>query len=160
MTGQYIGFHNQNFAGTASITVQVPDSGFSLKFGRVGSWASPPYDPFVEVVSFSGYSGYLFDQRGNMVGGYLKGDQFDLEFDVFYGSGQLNRMSYKINNVLIANNIPINSGDVFIDAVIFEDYGDQNNLFMPMKFETGSPTAIAGNTGLYLLADGFYLVGS
>ena len=38
MTGVYFGYHNQNLSVKASITIQVPNSGFSLKFGRIGSW--------------------------------------------------------------------------------------------------------------------------
>ena len=174
MTGVYFGYHNQNFSVKADITIKVPNSGFSLKFGRIGSWenhitrieediniryiGSPYGSPFQTVVAFSGYSGYIFDQNRNLIGGYLKDEPFDLEFHAFYGSGQKNRMSYKINETLIANNLLIPSGDVFIDAMIFEDYGDRNNLFFTLKTETGSPTVIAGNTGLYILSsNGFYL---
>lgn len=161
MTGTYIGYHNQNFSVNANITIEVPDSGFSLKFGRLGSWAGPPYEPFISVVEFSGYSGYIFDQDMNMVGGYIKGQPFNLKFDAFYGSGQENRLSYKINDILIANDLKVDSGDVFIDAMTFEDYENQNNLFFTLKTETGSPTVIAGNTGLYILSsEGFYLVGA
>lgn len=177
MTGAYIGYHNQNFSVNANITIQIPTSGFSLKFGRIGSWENhitqveneveirrmgPPCgEPFVSVVAFSGYSGYIFDQSGNLIGGYLKNEPFDLEFNAFYGTGQKNRLSYKINNTLIANNLPINSGDVFIDAMVFEDFGDRNNLYFKLKTETGSPTVIAGHTGLYILSsEGFYLAGA
>ncbi len=177
MTGVYLGYHNQNFSAKADITIKVPNSGFSLKFGRIGSWENhiisiengvdirrmgPPCgDPFQTVIAFSGYSGYIFDQNRNLIGGYLKDEPFDLEFHAFYGTGQKNRLSYKINETLIANNLPIPSGDVFIDAVIFEDYGDSNNLFFTLKTETGSPTVIAGHTGLYLLSSqGFYLAGA
>jgi len=177
MTGVYFGYHNQNFSVKADITIKVPNSGFSLKFGRIGSWenhitrieediniryiGSPYGSPFQTVVAFSGYSGYIFDQDRNLIGGYLKDEPFDLEFHAFYGTGQKNRMSYKINETLIANNLLIPSGDVFIDAMIFEDYGDRNNLFFTLKTETGSPTVIAGNTGLYLLSSqGFYLAGA
>jgi hypothetical protein len=204
MTGVYFGYHNQNLSVKASITIQVPNSGFSLKFGRIGSWENnmkpafedqsntrtigPPYgDPFVSVIEFSGYSGYIFDQDANLIGGYLKDQPFDLEFHAFYGSGQDTRLSYKINDTLIANNLQlepfsnfylqpngidyiypkwrillrISSGDAFMDAMIFEDYGDRNNLFLTLKQETGSPTVIAGHTGLYILSsEGFYLAGA
>jgi hypothetical protein len=177
MTGVYFGYHNQNLSVKASITIQVPNSGFSLKFGRIGSWENniatfegqsntrtigPPYgDPFVSVIEFSGYSGYIFDQDANLIGGYLKDQPFDLEFHAFYGSGQDNRLSYKINDTLIANNLQLDSGDVFIDAMLFEDYGERNNLFFALEQETGSPTVIAGQTGLYILSsEGFYLAGA
>jgi hypothetical protein len=177
MTGVYIGYHNQNFSVKADITIKVPNSGFSLKFGRIGSWENhiiriedgkdirrigPPYGhPFVSVIEFSGYSGYIFDQNRNLIGGYLKNEPFDLEFHAFYGTGQKNRLSYKINETLIANDLLIPSGDVFIDAMIFEDYDDRNNLFFTLKQETGSPIAIAGHTGLYILSsNGFYLAGA
>lgn len=161
MTGTYLGYHNQNFSVKADITIQVPTSGFSLKFGRIGSWAGPPYEPFVSVVEFSGYSGYIFDQDMNLIGGYLKDQPFDLEFHAFYQTGQGNRLSYKINETLIANNLQLENGDVFIDAMTFEDFGDRNNLFFTLKTETGSPTVLAGNTGLYILSsDGFYLAGA
>ncbi len=161
MTGAYLGYHNQNFFVDANITIRVPNSGFSLKFGRAGSWAGPPYEPFETVIAFSGYSGYIFDQDMNLIGGYLKNEPFNLEFNAFYGTGQKNRLSYKINETLIANNLLIPSGDVFIDAMVFEDYGDLNNLFFTLKTETGSPTVLAGNTGLYILSsEGFYLAGA
>lgn len=174
MTGVYFGYHNQNLSVKASITIQVPNSGFSLKFGRIGSWENhevriedgvgirrigPPYgEPFVSVIEFSGYSGYIFDQDANLIGGYLKDEPFDLDFHAFYGSGQENRLSYKINDTLISNNLQLDTGDVFIDAMLFEDYDDRNNLFLTLKQETGSPTVLAGHTGLYILSsDGFYL---
>lgn len=174
MTGVYLGYHNQNFSVNANITVQVPNSGFYLKFGRIGSWENittqveneremkrmgPPCgEPFVSVVSFSGYSGYIFDQNMNFVGGYLKDESFDLEFNAFYETGKVNRLSYKINNTLIANNLSLENGDIFIDSMIFEDFSDTNNLIVTLKTETGSPTVLAGNTGLYILSsDSFYL---
>jgi hypothetical protein len=204
MTGVYFGYHNQNLSVKASITIQVPNSGFSLKFGRIGSWENhevrvedetnirrigPPYgDPFVSVIEFSGYSGYIFDQNTNLIGGYLKDEPFDLEFNAFYRSGHDTRLSYKINDTLIANNLQLEpfsnfylqpngidyylspngesyyeypSGDAFMDAMIFEDYGDRNNLFLTLKQETGSPTVLAGHTGLYILSsEGFYLAGA
>ena len=177
MTGVYFGYHNQNLSVKASITIQVPNSGFSLKFGRIGSWENhevrvedgtnirrigpPNGDPFVSVIEFSGYSGYIFDQDANLIGGYLKDQPFDLEFHAFYGSGQDNRLSYKINDTLISNNLQLDSGDLFIDAMLFEDYGERNNLFFALEQETGSPTVIAGQTGLYILSsEGFYLAGA
>lgn len=161
MTGTYLGYHNQNFAAEADIIVQVPDSGFVLHFGRIGSWAGPPYETFTPVISFSGCSGYLFDQEQNLIGGYLKDQRVSLEIDAFYGISQLNRLSYKVNGTLVANNRPIASGDVFIDAMLFEDYDGQNTLNMTLFAEDGSPTVLAGNTGLYLLSsEGFYLAGA
>ena len=45
--------------------------------------------------------------------------------------------------------------------MVFENYGDLNNLFFTLKTETGSPTVLAGNTGLYILSsEGFYLAGA
>jgi hypothetical protein len=204
MTGVYFGYHNQNLSVKASITIKVPNSGFSLKFGRIGSWENniaqledepnirrigPPYgDPFVSIIEFSGYSGYIFDQNTNLIGGYLKDEPFDLEFHAFYGSGQGDRLSYKINDTLISNNLQLepssnfylrpngvdyylrptgesyyeyNSSDLFIDAMLFEEYGERNNFFCTLKQETGSPTVLAGNTGLYILSsEGFYLAGA
>jgi hypothetical protein len=96
-----------------------------------------------------------------MVGGYLKGQPFNLKFNAFYGTGQTNRLSYKINETLIANNLQIATGDVFIDAMVFEDYSGSNNLFFTLKQETGSPTVLAGSSGLYILSsEGFYLAGA
>jgi hypothetical protein len=57
--------------------------------------------------------------------------------------------------------LQVATGDVFIDSMLFEDYGDLNNLFFTLKQETGSPTVLAGNTGLYILSsNGFYLAGA
>lgn len=161
MTGKYIGYHNKNFSAQADINIGVPESGFVIQFGRIGSWGDPPFETFSPVISFSGYSGYIFDQDQNMVGGYLKGQPISIDLDAFYGTGQVNRLSYKINNVLISNNTPVASGDVFIDSMLFEDYGGLNYLNLILKTETGSPTVLAGNTGLYILSsDGFYLAGA
>ncbi len=159
MTGAYFGYHNQNFSVDASITIRVPNSGFCLKFGRAGSFVAPTYEPFQTVIAFSGYSGYIFDQDRNLIGGYLKNEPFNLEFHSFYRTGQNgNRLSYKINETLIANNLQIENGDIFVDAMVFEDYGGSNNLSFTLKTETGSPTVLAGNTGLYILSsEGFYL---
>lgn len=158
MTGQHIGYQNQNFSFSADISVGIPESGFQLAFGKKGS-VDPPFDPFTNVVEFSGVSGYLFDQSGRFFGGYQKNKTFTITGDVFHTAGDGNRFSYGTSDYLVANNVEIPSG--FIDSVIFEDYDGQNTLIMDLNLETGSPVVLADNTGLYLLSsEGYYLAGA
>jgi hypothetical protein len=165
MKGYNLGYHNKSFSFNASIAVSVPESGFSMEIGKTGENS---FDP---VVSFSGYSGYLFDQSGllvhgyrqnqvfNVSGNYFYGDAYDSGDNVFEDSTGIARFSYFINDNLIRNNISGQTG--FIDSIIFEDYGNQNTLSIEIFLDTGSPCVIADNTGTYTLSsEGYYLAAS
>lgn len=154
-----IGYTNVNFTFEASIQVKTPASGFLFQLGQTG-------DPFFPIISFSGNSGYIFDQSGNFFGGYIKNEQFSISGNYFFGdyveTGNLandhtatGRLSYYFNNTLIANDI---KGTGFIDALRFEDYNNQNSLIFNITFDTGSSDGLMDSNGLYLLSsEGFYL---
>tara|TARA_R110000787_G_scaffold78925_1_gene172394 strand:+ start:1294 stop:1788 length:495 start_codon:yes stop_codon:yes gene_type:complete len=160
MKGHSIGYHNKDFAFSANIQVNVPNSGFSFQIGKTG-------DPFYPVVSFSGHSGYLFDQSGSFFGGYRRGETFTISGNYFFGDTTLvgkvttdenatGRFSYYHNDNLIANNI--NGPTGFFDTVLFEDYGGLNSLTFTPILETGSQNALLDTTGTYLLSsEGYFL---
>lgn len=161
MKSELIGYHNQNFIFSANIQVNSP-SGFYLHLSKTG-------DSVYDVVSFSGYSGYIFDQRGDFVGGYRKNQLVNISGNYFYGQSETSgnivfddstdcRFSYFINNNLITNNISGQTG--YFDTVRFEDYGENTMSFSFVK-ETGSPNLIV-DSALYPIesADGYYLAGS
>ena len=148
MKGYNLGFQDQSFSFAADITVGVPQSGFLFQIGQSGS-------NYFSNVSFSGISGYIFDQSGNFFGGYQKGIPFKISGNYFFDD-HTGRYSYYYNNVLVANNIHGSTG--FVDNVRFEDYGDLNSAYIYVAKEDGSPTLFADNSGVYLISsDGFWL---
>lgn len=163
MKGYRLGYHNQDFVFNASFQVCNTDTGFVFQIGKSG-------DSFYPVVSFSGYSGYIFDQSGSFVHGYRKNELINISGNYFYGdtfvSGNplvdetgIARLSYFINDNLIANNISGQTG--FFDTVTFEDYGCDALFSLEYVLETGSPCVLADNTGTYLLSsEGYYLAAS
>lgn len=137
------GFTNVNFSFNANIAVRTPESGFSLQLGQTGS-------DFYPVISFSGYSGYIFDQRGFMVGGYIKNEAFAISGNYSTESSELEsagRLSYYIDDVLISNNV---SSTGFIDCIRFEGYSDEITADINIIRDTGEFDAI-------MSADAFYL---
>ena len=163
MKSELIGYHNQDFAFSASIQVGLPESGFSLEFVRTG-------DPIYPVMSFSGQSGFIFDQSGYFVGGYRKDQTINISGNYFFGDvsesnglisddNATGRLSYYLNNTLIANNI--NGPTGFFDTVMFEDYGDLNKISLSIIKATGSPTVIMDSNSVYLLSsESYYLASS
>lgn len=176
MKGFNLGYHNKSFSFNASISVSVPESGFNIQIGKTG-------DPFDPVISFSGYSGYLFDQSGLLVHGYRQNEVFNISGNYFYGDTYNSgggfqiiegdilvpildnvfqddtgnaRFSYFINGNLIRNNISGQTG--FIDCITFEDYNNQNTASIDFFLDTGSSCVLADNTGSYILSsEGYYL---
>lgn len=148
MKGYNLGFQDQSFSFSADITVGIPQSGFSLQIGQTGAHYFPN-------VSFSGVSGYLFDQSGNFFGGYQKGIPFKISGNYFF-DGDTGRYSYFYNNVLVANNVYGSTG--FVDSIRFEDYGELNSAYISVSKEDGSPIVLADSSGVYLISsDGFWL---
>ena len=161
MKGQSLGYHNRNFVFSAGIQVNSP-TGFALHLTKTGDH---PY----HLASFSGYSGYIFDQRGSFVGGYRLNEVINISGNYFFGdfvnTGNLqddqyadSRFSYFINNHLIANSISGQTG--YFDTVLFEDYGTNTMLFDYIK-ETGSPDYLVDNgySG-FQSSEGYFLAGS
>ena len=101
---------------SSSITINSPESGFSLAFGFLSGG-----NTFQTGFAFSGYSGMLFDQSGNFYGGYSKGVQFDLNIHFFAAE---ERISYFFEDTLISNNIYQIKKLPFLDSVEFEKIED------------------------------------
>jgi hypothetical protein len=161
MDGSFIGYHNQNLVFTANIQVNSP-SGFIFHLSKTGQ-------SIYDVVSFSGVSGYIFDQQGNFVGGYRKNEVINFSGNYFYGphlnSGSLvvddnspSRFAYFIKNKLICNGISGQTG--YFDTVRFEKYG-VNTMNFDYIMETGSPNVLV-DSGYFPIesSEGYYLAGS
>lgn len=160
MKTSLIGYHNQNFIFSADIHVNSP-SGFALHLSKTG-------DSIYDIVSFSGYSGYIFDQRGDFVGGYRKNQLVNISGNYFYGSfpttGNLiqddnapSRLSYFLNDKLVSNCVSGQTG--YFDIVRFEDYG-ANTLNFEYILDTGSPDFIVASGYVPLVSsEGWYFVG-
>lgn len=160
MKGYPLGYSNQNLSFSADLYVGFSSSGFSFELGKTG-------DPFYSTISFSGYSGYIFDQSGDFVGGYKRGQNINISGNYFFGdlatSGNeivddfsTGRLSYYINNKLICNNISGPTG--FFDTILFEDYDGVNTMSLEVILEDGSPTALQDSDQFYLISsDGYYL---
>lgn len=157
-----LGYYNQDFVFNAQIQIAEVDSGFSFNIGQTGQ------EP---IVSFSGYSGYIFDQSGDLIGGYRKNQAINISGNYFYGdvssTGNVvfdgtgnGRFSYFVNNNLIRNNISGQTG--FYDTISFNSQNDQNILTLSMDISTGSPCVLKSSEGDYLFPseDDFYLAGS
>lgn len=104
-----------DYSFNAAITVRNPTSGFYFAIGESGAGGT-----FSESVAFSGYSGYVFDQEKDFVGGYKSGIAFQISGVVFGGSDI--KMAYYINEHLIKNNVDINDS-LNPDTIVFENYG-------------------------------------
>lgn len=149
---KFVEYTNVSFTFNADISVGT--TGFLLQIGRTGDLNSS--------VSFSGYSGYLFDQSGSMFGGYQRSKKFNISGNYFFGQYNktdkiLNdeeavcRLSYYLNDTLIANNI-LTTG--FIDAVSFS--GQSMNF--TLTTDTGASTVLCDEGTNYLLSsDNYYL---
>jgi hypothetical protein len=160
MKSALIGYHNQDFVFSADIAISTPESGFLFHIGRSG-------EPFYPVISFSGNNGYLFDQSGHFVGGYRKFEPITISGNfvageklvsgnITYDDYSVGRLSYYINNVLIANNITGPSG--YFDTILFDDQSGKNTLAIEFIRQTGSPNVLTDNTFSYLLSsDGHFL---
>lgn len=146
------GFTNVDFSFNADITVGVPESGFLLQVGQTGT-------PFYPSISFSGISGYVFDQRGDMVGGYVKDEAFSISGNYNYEGNTVEatgRLSSYVNNTLISNNL-YSTG--FVDSIRFEGYTSDSTSHISIVQDTGDFTALMETGSSYLLSsDGSFLI--
>ena len=147
MKDYLLGYTNVDFSFNSDIVVRVPESGFLLQLGQTGT-------NFYPVVSFSGVSGYIFDRRGDFVGGYVKNETFSLSGNYNYlssGTEATGRLSYYINKTLIANNL-YSTG--FIDTIRFEGYTDDTTSNISIVLDTGDVMALMDVSGVYLQGSG------
>ena len=152
MQDYLFGFTNVDFSFNADISVRVPESGFLLQLGQTGS-------DFHASVSFSGMSGYIFDEEGSMVGGYMKNEAFSISGNYFFDGNDVDsagRLSYYIDDTLIANNLPSTG---FMDCIRFEGYTDDNIGSISIVRDTGDFMALMDSEGVYLLSsEGNFLI--
>ena len=137
----------ESFYFKAIITPREPNSGFCLSFGATGQDGS-----LTTGVSFSGRSGFVFDQSGNFFGGYYSGRSLNLEGH-FFGD----RLSYFYNSKLVNNNIPIANN---FNAVEFEKFGD-STLSLEVNYISGlrSDEGLQDINGNFLISrDNFYIL--
>lgn len=159
MKGYSLGYHNQDLVFSADIFIGEPELGFSFEIGKTG-------DPFYPVASFSGHSGYIFDQSGFFIGGYRKNQTINISGNYFFGdvtqSGRVStddnatgRLSYYINDILIANNI--NGPTGFFDTILFNDQSGNNTLSLTLTPQTGSPTILLDKNSVRITSsEGYY----
>jgi hypothetical protein len=152
MKDYLLGYVNVDFSFNTDISVRVPESGFLLQLGQTGA-------DFYPVISFSGVSGYIFDQRGDFVAGYSKNGTFSISGNYDYNGDNepeaTGRLSYFLNESFIANNI-YNTG--FIDAIRFEGYSDDNVANISFVINTGDSVAVMSQNGYYFQdASGNYI---
>ena len=152
MQDYLFGFTNVDFSFNADIAVQVPESGFLLQLGQTGN-------DFHASISFSGASGYIFDQSGDLVGGYMKNEAFSISGNYFFDGNDVDsagRLSYFINDTLIANNV---GSTGFIDCIRFEGHTDDTIGNISIVRDTGDFTALMDSEGVYLLSsDDYFLI--
>ena len=147
MQDYLLGYTNVDFSFDANIAVRVPESGFLLQLGQTGS-------DFHPVVSFSGHSGYIFDKRGDLVGGYIKNEAFSISGNYNFVGPETEasgRLSYYINGTLIVNNL-WSTG--FLDTIRFEGYTDESTASISVILDTGDYMALMDSEGVYLLGSG------
>jgi len=151
MKDYFIGYIDVDFSFNLNFSVSNSSSGFLFQIGQTG-------DNFYPVISFSGYSGYVFDQVGSMVGGYIKDAPISISGNYFKNSREQSstgRFSFFLNNDLIANNIKPTG---FVDCVRLEKYSDEISAFI-YQINTGDYNMLHTNSGAYLISsDGYYLV--
>jgi hypothetical protein len=157
-----LGYYNQDFVFNAQVQVIDVASGFSFEIAQSGQ------DP---IVSFSGQSGYLFDQQSDLIGGFRKNQAINISGNYFYGESHSTgnvvfdgtgegRFSYFVNGNLIKNNISGQTG--FYDTLYFNSSNDQNILTLSLDISTGSPCVLKSKDGNYSFPseDDYYLASS
>ena len=154
MKDYLFGYTNVNFSFNANISIRVPESGFLLQIGQTGN-------DFYDAISFSGVSGYIFDKRGDFVGGYVKNQPFTISGNYKYNGNDTEstgRLSYYLNNSFIANNL-YSTG--FVDTIRFEGYTDDTVASIGITLDTGDFSALMDNQGVYIQSNNSeYLISS
>ena len=161
MKSELIGYHNQDFVFNANIQVNSP-SGFVFNLSKTG-------ESIYDLVSFTGVSGYIFDKRGDFIGGYRLNQVINISGNYIYGShvnsGSLviddnspSRFSYYLNGQLISNCISGQTG--YFDTVRLETYG-VNTMNFDYTMQTGSPNFLVDSGYLeFTSSEGYFLAGS
>ena len=101
------------------LVVDNPVSGFEFSIMETGVGVE------VDLIQFSGVSGYLFDQSGNFFGGYQSGTPFQMS--IHYDKTNTG-FKYYCEGVLMANNMASNVGslDEIANQIEFEKYGNSS----------------------------------
>jgi hypothetical protein len=126
----------------SSITLDTPNSGFSLMFGY-----STGGSHFQTGFGFSGYSGYVFDYSGLMIGGYRSGAPFEIESNIFKNE---NRVSYFVDGVLINNNLSYDSSILFFNKVEFEKYNNSTASITIYDGDSENYYTLLDSSGIFL----------
>tara|TARA_R100000231_G_scaffold76174_4_gene59322 strand:- start:11752 stop:12156 length:405 start_codon:yes stop_codon:yes gene_type:complete len=122
VTGQLPNYKSSIY--NVELSIDSPESGFALSLletGIDGSFKT------ANLITFSGYDGYLFDQSGNFFGGYASGTPFELT--VYYD--QVNKtFNYYHDDTLMANSLDVTGDAIFGTSVVtmasFEKHGDSS----------------------------------
>lgn len=100
-----------NFYFDLSLIPREPVSGFSLYFGTTGVSGV-----FTTGIGFYGTGGMIFDNSGDLFGGYYSGRAVEIQGHLFDG-----RLSYFYDGTLIKNNLP--SANNF-NSIEFDKHGN------------------------------------
>ena len=100
-----------------SLVVNNPVSGFEFSLMETGVGVT------VDLIQFSGVSGYLFDQSGHFFGGYQSGAPFDMT--IHYDKTNTS-FKYYFGGVLMANDMTsyIGSLDETVNHIEFQKYNN------------------------------------
>lgn len=126
----------------SSINIDTPNSGFSLMFGY-----STGGSHFQTGFGFSGYSGYIFDYNGLMIGGYQSGTPFEIESNIFKNEG---RVSYFVDGVLINNNSSYNPSISIFNKVEFEKYNNSTANISIYDGDSENYYTLLDSSGIFL----------
>ncbi len=132
--------------------INSPQSGFSFSIGGTNQ-----NNIFSTGFSFSGYSGYLFDQSGNLFGGYYSGTQFDLNLHFFE---QDKRISYFYDDVLMANNIYCKSNSLILDTIEFDKINNSTVNIANILENEAAFFYLKDNSGILLVSSDNKLLGT
>ena len=118
-SGEFSPYKNSIY--NVSLTLDRPHDGFEFRLLETGASSEG------ELVKFSGRQGYLFDQSGNLWGGYKSGVPFDFQIHYDYYD---KTFSYYSEDTLIANGLDVTGAGVVDDGkvglVTFTKYGDSS----------------------------------
>lgn len=144
MKDYFIGYNNVDFSFNLDFTVTNSTSGFLFQIGQTGEIFKP-------VISFSGNSGYIFDQVGDMIGGYISYVPQSISGNYFYSAPNnqesSGRLAFFMNQKLVANNVTATG---FFDCIRFEKYND--DVFYAFSFQknTGDINSLNDSGAFYL----------
>lgn len=147
------GYITGDYSFNSEIIPHNPKNGFKMVFGMSG------ISGITGSVIFSGNSGNVFDQVGDMVGGYSSGRSLYISGNVFAETES--RMSYYINGVLIKNNLPLSNKQS--DTISFDNYNSGSlSIDIYERYNYTSEVQFYLHSNEFLLlqsSDGDYLQG-